>query len=107
MTADPALSVVVTVLNEEGSVEELYRRAAPRHRRADLGLRLCVQRLPAQRDRTAARDDRQAEVHEGARVVVRGNGGRGRRVARRRARRLELLALAAYSDRAARGGRLL
>src|SRR5207249_1525692 len=45
------------------------RHAAALHRRADLRLRLRVQRLPPRGPGPDARGDRQAEVHEGARAL--------------------------------------
>ena len=64
------------------SVARDQRAAAPLHGRADLRLRLRVQRVPARGDRAAARLDRQAEVHEGARALERRDRRGGRRLAR-------------------------
>ena len=76
-------------LGADASVARDQRDAPAVHRRRHLRLRLCVQRVPAERDRADARGDREAEVHEGARVVGRRErrGGRRRRMRRGRASR--------------------
>ena len=73
------------------------RHAPPLHGRADLGLRLRLQRVPSRRGRADARLDRQAEVHEGSDSLRRGERDRGGRRPCAASRTVSLFASSPYA----------